>query len=112
PASYHSYHFQPPPPPRTYNLSLHDALPILGRTPSACAPFVQPPVYCPPPVYPGTVVRFTATVLPQTGSGTPTGSVTFFNGATSRSEEHTSELQSRGHIVCRLLLEKLNPPFR
>src|SRR5437870_5824773 len=25
---------------------------------------------------------------------------------TSRSEEHTSELQSRGHIVCRLLLEK------
>src|SRR6266508_306517 len=26
-------------------------------------------------------------------------------GAT-RSEEHTSELQSRGHLVCRLLLEK------
>src|SRR5690625_5600482 len=29
-----------------------------------------------------------------------------------RSEEHTSELQSRGHLVCRLLLEKkknLNP---
>src|SRR5690625_6580948 len=25
-----------------------------------------------------------------------------------RSEEHTSELQSRGHIVCRLLLEKKN----
>src|SRR5690625_1752556 len=24
----------------------------------------------------------------------------------SRSEEHTSELQSRGHLVCRLLLEK------
>src|SRR5437870_9947856 len=23
-----------------------------------------------------------------------------------RSEEHTSELQSRGHLVCRLLLEK------
>src|SRR5439155_9478141 len=36
-----------------------------------------------------------------------------FPGATSvevvgveRSEEHTSELQSRGHLVCRLLLEK------
>src|SRR5690625_2117864 len=29
------------------------------------------------------------------------------NGGTSeRSEEHTSELQSRGHLVCRLLLEK------
>src|SRR5690625_6466064 len=26
-----------------------------------------------------------------------------------RSEEHTSELQSRGHLVCRLLLEKTNP---
>src|SRR5690625_7095973 len=24
----------------------------------------------------------------------------------ARSEEHTSELQSRGHVVCRLLLEK------
>src|SRR5437660_5295045 len=32
-----------------------------------------------------------------------------FHGAISmedRSEEHTSELQSRGHLVCRLLLEK------
>src|SRR5437870_9075727 len=26
--------------------------------------------------------------------------------ANSRSEEHTSELESRGHLVCRLLLEK------
>src|SRR5690625_5483680 len=26
----------------------------------------------------------------------------------SRSEEHTSELQSRGHLVCRLLLENKN----
>src|SRR5690625_6455212 len=26
--------------------------------------------------------------------------------AAHRSEEHTSELQSRGHLVCRLLLEK------
>src|SRR5690625_7570265 len=30
------------------------------------------------------------------GGGSPEG----------RSEEHTSELQSRGHLVCRLLLEK------
>src|SRR5437870_6644494 len=29
-------------------------------------------------------------------------------GAAERSEEHTSELQSRGHLVCRLLLEKKN----
>src|SRR5690625_2877342 len=27
-------------------------------------------------------------------------------GPEARSEEHTSELQSRGHLVCRLLLEK------
>src|SRR6266508_5897288 len=27
-------------------------------------------------------------------------------GWCTRSEEHTSELQSRGHLVCRLLLEK------
>src|SRR5437660_7128601 len=29
-------------------------------------------------------------------------------GHVLRSEEHTSELQSRGHLVCRLLLEKKN----
>src|SRR2546429_1062338 len=29
-----------------------------------------------------------------------------------RSEEHTSELQSRLHLVCRLLLEKKNTPIR
>src|SRR5690625_6098774 len=28
-----------------------------------------------------------------------------------RSEEHTSELQSRGHLVCRLLLEKTKQPI-
>src|SRR5207253_9093889 len=28
------------------------------------------------------------------------------SGRAARSEEHTSELQSRGHLVCRLLLEK------
>src|SRR5690625_6583014 len=30
----------------------------------------------------------------------------FFDDLKERSEEHTSELQSRGHLVCRLLLEK------
>src|SRR5207253_6566942 len=29
-----------------------------------------------------------------------------WSGTYRRSEEHTSELQSRGHLVCRLLLEK------
>src|SRR2546422_6475882 len=32
--------------------------------------------------------------------------VVFLAGALWRSEEHTSELQSRLHLVCRLLLEK------
>src|SRR5439155_12330054 len=32
------------------------------------------------------------------------------NGTRIRSEEHTSELQSRGHLVCRLLLEKKKQP--
>src|SRR2546429_1616171 len=32
--------------------------------------------------------------------------------AAQRSEEHTSELQSRLHLVCRLLLEKTNTIFR
>src|SRR3712207_6988192 len=35
------------------------------------------------------------------GGGMPGGSA-----ATGRSEEHTSELQSRQYLVCRLLLEK------
>src|SRR5690554_7508016 len=30
-------------------------------------------------------------------------------GTMERSEEHTSELQSRPHLVCRLLLEKKKP---
>src|SRR5690625_6629314 len=34
------------------------------------------------------------------------GIISFVMPAALRSEEHTSELQSRGHLVCRLLLEK------
>src|SRR2546429_1238430 len=33
---------------------------------------------------------------------------TRYDASESRSEEHTSELQSRLHLVCRLLLEKKN----
>src|SRR5690625_7034927 len=36
------------------------------------------------------------------------GSTPQLASAVWRSEEHTSELQSRGHLVCRLLLEKKN----
>src|SRR5437660_4350146 len=38
--------------------------------------------------------------------GRPAEAAVVDGGAPSRSEEHTSELQSRGHLVCRLLLEK------
>src|SRR2546422_8330509 len=45
------------------------------------------------------------------------GSSTFADSRTNvhsdgRSEEHTSELQSRLHLVCRLLLEKKKQPAR
>src|SRR5437660_5879156 len=36
------------------------------------------------------------------------GHVLLSRALAERSEEHTSELQSRGHLVCRLLLEKKN----
>src|SRR5690554_7588505 len=58
-----------------------------------------------PRQFPGIVQVFLAGVLGHTahpakvGSG---GEVLAFG----RSEEHTSELQSRPHLVCRLLLEK------
>src|SRR3712207_8382344 len=39
--------------------------------------------------------------LPESGAALPKTT-----GANGRSEEHTSELQSRQYLVCRLLLEK------
>src|SRR2546427_3529332 len=60
-----------------YTLSLHDALPICPW-----APFL----------------RVTSTTMIFTGYP--------IWGAASRSEEHTSELQSQSNLVCRLLLEK------
>src|SRR5690625_6132522 len=69
--------------PELYTLSLHDALPIS-----------DPAVRCPGP-------RRAAAAAPGRGSPAPSGACT-----AARSEEHTSELQSRGHLVCRLLLEK------
>src|SRR3712207_7139250 len=44
------------------------------------------------------------------GHGRHLGSST--GGVTARSEEHTSELQSRQYLVCRLLLEKKNLHMR
>src|SRR5579884_4474291 len=41
---------------------------------------------------------------PRSDSATPSAVRPWY--IATRSEEHTSELQSRGHLVCRLLLEK------
>src|SRR3712207_7099928 len=74
-----------------YTLSLHDALPIC---PTTCPPLATVILSSPklpltaPTVANGIRPRMTMVSLPE------------------RSEEHTSELQSRQYLVCRLLLEK------
>src|SRR3712207_7469588 len=73
-------------PPRSTLLSLHDALPIFGRDPVSGRPVsVRMGRYGP---------------LVQIGTKDDEEKPLF------RSEEHTSELQSRQYLVCRLLLEK------
>src|SRR3712207_7627133 len=42
----------------------------------------------------------------QVQASSPPSPPVFFPISTNRSEEHTSELQSRQYLVCRLLLEK------
>src|SRR3712207_6290327 len=86
-----------------YTLSLHDALPILSSMSTSgsvldelcCRTFWMS-------ASPGTASRSidTPLALPQSSSRFP---ITVLSG---RSEEHTSELQSRQYLVCRLLLEK------
>src|SRR5258708_10465512 len=66
-----------------YTLSLHDALPILPAAPPAASR------------------RARAAAAPA-----PTRKTARNRSSAARSEEHTSELQSPDHLVCRLLLEK------
>src|SRR5215475_16120668 len=73
-----------------YTLSLHDALPI-------CDP--ARPRQCPLPQHAGPRV-------PEPGAGGGRSG----RDPDRRSEEHTSELQSRENLVCRLLLEKKKKP--
>src|SRR5690606_41224134 len=95
---------------RTHTLSLHDALPIsllevaleTGRTHQirvhlayAGYPVAGDPVYGP---------RRNPLNLPA--QALHAYKITFQHPRTGRSEEHTSELQSRENLVCRLLLEK------
>src|SRR5690625_6347923 len=54
-------------------------------------------------------VKTTGVEIPVINSaGALVDSLKEYNFNKVRSEEHTSELQSRGHLVCRLLLEKKN----
>src|SRR5207253_10855317 len=80
-----------------YPLSLHDALPIYDIV------FHRPRFAADGTVHDSARV----TVL---HNGVLVQDNTIITGWTvhgrRRSEEHTSELQSRGHLVCRLLLEK------
>src|SRR5690606_40310194 len=96
--------------PALFTLALPDALPISG---DAWGPAARPRGYGPlPPPLPSRYLR---------GSGpgqraVASGSVVLSRGCYvdretaglggERSEEHTSELQSRENLVCRLLLEK------
>src|SRR3989442_9545796 len=57
------------------------------------------------PRAPGRSVTAARAPLPSAG---PSPARSPPRGGGSRSEEHTSELQSRPHLVCRLLLEKKN----
>src|SRR2546422_11730177 len=62
------------------------------------------------PLFPG-IVGYEETVLPQLVNAILSRHnfiLLGLRGQAKRSEEHTSELQSRLHLVCRLLLEKKN----
>src|SRR5437870_12668871 len=86
------FFFTPLAPPEFYTLSLHDALPI--SSPHSHSGLSNPGY---------------GSALPQSRSYSPISTYRRkldHMGEYDRSEEHTSELQSRGHLVCRLLLEK------
>src|SRR3712207_6871938 len=78
-----------------YTLSLHDALPICWRSPAVSR--------CPRC---GSSSRRCAPTRSRTGSTPGSSPTRCCRPTTGRSEEHTSELQSRQYLVCRLLLEK------
>src|SRR5699024_12325778 len=98
-----------PPPTEISTLSLHDALPILLRHAPDTAVEVT--------ISGGADVGVSIDIsnpLPEQSAETGVGSGAGLTGieervaALDRSEEHTSELQSRFDLVCRLLLEKKN----
>src|SRR5699024_12178298 len=95
--------FTHPAPTEIYTLSLHDALPI-------CSPELLPHRKSSL----SSALPAGSTQIPDAGNSVPVFLSAFHSEAAppkssySRSEEHTSELQSRFDLVCRLLLEKKN----
>src|SRR3712207_8331123 len=89
--------------PELYTLSLHDALPIFVRSSVQAATGTGPRTggSSADSRRPSRCFRWSATRI----AFAMMVSVGF-----TRSEEHTSELQSRQYLVCRLLLDKKNIP--
>src|SRR3712207_7873844 len=92
-----------------YTLSLHDALPICSRkaalissTVTSRATFAVRSTTEPV----GTGARTAKPCILPWSSGTTRPIALAAPVEAGRSEEHTSELQSRQYLVCRLLLEK------
>src|SRR3712207_8196410 len=79
-------------PPRSTLFPLHDALPIFSEASVSGSPSSATSSSC------------TAARSPPTAEAW--ASARRSRSACPRSEEHTSELQSRQYLVCRLLLEK------
>src|SRR3712207_9168232 len=80
-----------------YTLSLHDALPIFELREELEAPLADEPRKLLVVVHEEGEGRGRPELLPLEEHGC---------ARRERSEEHTSELQSRQYLVCRLLLEK------
>src|SRR3712207_8014438 len=87
-----------------YTLSLHDALPI-SRS-SSGLPRRSPRSPSPTGSRPTPDARAARSALGARGGGHPIFGAAGAALCVGRSEEHTSELQSRQYLVCRLLLEK------
>src|SRR5206468_5043973 len=91
-----------------YILSLHDALPIFGsdcgRHSTASMPKEHASSADRRPDAQPTAPR--GELLRRRAVGCASGRRSAEDACSFRSEEHTSELQSRSDIVCRLLLEK------
>src|SRR5439155_19531133 len=106
------FSYKPPTTTPIYTLSLHDALPIFdfammvggfrSDSPVHAYLYAQAESYAIPSLH---IIGKADRVVPSGDSRILAAQFGTTRSA-FRSEEHTSELQSRGHLVCRLLLEK------